>query len=174
MKNLPIAGIRIQQAFLSVWKSNKFCVVRESNPGQLLGRQLWYHFTNNALSILSRQWRPLLSLPLRQQALSLFGYLTVRWRRLSVECSERRPWAQTSFSSYRFPVWCAQTPLSEKYIDSDALADVMRMLTDLPDLFSTSLSCSLLLWTTTFTKPKQTDFLQLSVDKLSEGTCHRH
>lgn len=71
MKNLPIAGIRIQQAFLSVWKSNKFCVVRESNPGQLLGRQLWYHFTNNALSILSRQWRPLLSLPLRQQALSL-------------------------------------------------------------------------------------------------------
>lgn len=87
---------------------------------------------------------------------------------------KRRPWAQTSFSSYRFPVWCAQTPLSEKYIDSDALADVMRMLTDLPDLFSTSLSCSLLLWTTTFTKPKQTDFLQLSVDKLSEGTCHRH
>ena len=92
MKNLPIAGIRIQQAFLSVWKSNKFCVVRESNPGQLLGRQLWYHFTNNALSILSRQWRPLLSLPpLRQQAsFSLFWYLTVRWRRLSVTRERER------------------------------------------------------------------------------------
>ena len=54
-KKMKISGIESQHGkedVAGVEEGKKGCASRESNPGQLLGRQLCYHYTTSAVKML--------------------------------------------------------------------------------------------------------------------------